>query len=64
LGGWSPRSGTAVLVGVLVPLNCTISPERTMFPILPGELLTGGLELVCYGFTILAALLSYLLMLR
>jgi hypothetical protein len=41
-----------------------ISPEKTMFPILPGELLTGGLELVCYGFTILAALVSYLLMLR
>jgi hypothetical protein len=35
-----------------------------MFPILPGELLTGGLELVCYGFTVLAALASYLLMAR
>ena len=35
-----------------------------MFPILPGELLAGGLELVCYGFTVLAALISYLLMMR
>ena len=35
-----------------------------MFPILPGELLTSGLELVCYGFTVLAALVSYLLMVR
>jgi len=35
-----------------------------MYPIFPGELLTGGLELVCYGFTVLAALASYLLMIR
>jgi hypothetical protein len=35
-----------------------------MFPILPSELISGGLELVCYGFTVLAALVSYLLMLR
>jgi hypothetical protein len=38
--------------------------EFAMFPILPGELLAGGLELVCYGFTVLAALISYLLMMR
>jgi hypothetical protein len=35
-----------------------------MLPILPGELLAGSLELVCYGFTVLAALASYFLMLR
>jgi hypothetical protein len=35
-----------------------------MYPILPCELVAGGLELVCYGFTVLAALASYLLMLR
>jgi hypothetical protein len=34
-----------------------------MYPI-PGELVSGGLELVCYGFTVLAAVVSYLLMLR
>jgi hypothetical protein len=31
-----------------------------MFPALPNDLLTGSLELVCYGFTILAAVGSYL----
>lgn len=35
-----------------------------MYPILPCEFVAGSLELVCYGFTVLAALVSYVLMLR
>lgn len=35
-----------------------------MLPILPCELVAGSLELVCYGFTVLAALASYIFMLR
>jgi hypothetical protein len=35
-----------------------------MFPVLPSDPLAGGLELVCYGFTVLAALFSYLMLPR
>lgn len=35
-----------------------------MFPVLPSDLLAGSLELVCYGFTVLAALASYLMLPR
>jgi hypothetical protein len=35
-----------------------------MFPVLPNDLLAGGLELVCYGFTILAAVFSFLMLPR
>ena len=35
-----------------------------MFPVLPSELLAGSLELVCYGFTVLAALISFLMVPR
>jgi hypothetical protein len=35
-----------------------------MFPILPCDVLSGGLELVCYGFTILAAVFSFLMLPR
>jgi hypothetical protein len=32
-----------------------------MYLALPGDLLTGGWELFCYGFTVLAAVLSWLI---
>jgi hypothetical protein len=35
-----------------------------MFPFLPNDVLAGGLELVCYGFTVLAALVSFLMLPR
>jgi hypothetical protein len=35
-----------------------------MYPILPSEILTGGWELICYAFTLAAAMLSYVLMMR
>lgn len=35
-----------------------------MSPFLPSDVLSGGLELVCYGFTVLAALVSFLLLPR
>ena len=34
-----------------------------MYPIMP-ELMAGGLELICYGFTLIAAVFGYLFMLR
>ncbi len=35
-----------------------------MFPFLSSDVLAGGLELVCYGFTVLAALISFLMLPR
>ena len=35
-----------------------------MLPVLPSELLAGSLELVCYGFTMLAVVGSYLFLPR
>jgi len=35
-----------------------------MYPIMPCDLMAGGLELICYGFTVLAAIFSYLFLLR
>jgi hypothetical protein len=35
-----------------------------MLPILPSDILAGSLELVCYGFTVLAALFSFLMLPR
>jgi hypothetical protein len=35
-----------------------------MYPIMPCDLAAGGLELLCYGFTLVAAFFSYLFMLR
>lgn len=35
-----------------------------MFPFLPGESLSGALELVCYVFTVVGAVVSYLLTVR
>jgi len=31
-----------------------------MVPVLPSDLVAGSVELMCYGFTVLAALFSYL----
>jgi hypothetical protein len=36
----------------------------TMDTILPSDVLTGGWELACYGFTVLAAFFGYLLLPR
>ena len=35
-----------------------------MYPIMPCDLMAGGLELICYGFTVVAAIFSYLFLLR
>jgi hypothetical protein len=35
-----------------------------MYPIMPCDLMAGGLELLCCGFTALAAVFSYLFMIR
>jgi hypothetical protein len=35
-----------------------------MYPVIPTDLMAGGYELVCYGFTVAAALISYLLAMR
>jgi hypothetical protein len=35
-----------------------------MVPIMPSDFLIGGYELICCGFTLAAAILSYLFMLR
>jgi hypothetical protein len=35
-----------------------------MVPVIPSEILTGGIELVCCGLTAAAAVLSYVFMLR
>jgi hypothetical protein len=35
-----------------------------MYPMLPCDFLIGGWELLCYGFTLVAALVSYLFMIR
>ena len=35
-----------------------------MYPIVPCDFLSGGLELVCYSFTLVAAFFSYLFMIR
>ena len=35
-----------------------------MYPILPGQSADGLLEMMCYGFTVVAALFSYLVTLR
>ena len=35
-----------------------------MYPVIPTDMMAGGCELVCYGFTVAAALISYLLALR
>jgi hypothetical protein len=35
-----------------------------MIPVLPSDALAGSLELVCYGFTVLAALFSFLMLPR
>jgi hypothetical protein len=35
-----------------------------MYPVLPSEILIGGWEAICYAFTLVAAVLSYLFMLR
>jgi hypothetical protein len=35
-----------------------------MFPVLPSDLLASSVELMCYGFTVLAALASYLMLPR
>ena len=35
-----------------------------MYPIMPCDLMAGGLELICYGLTLVAAVFSYLFMLR
>lgn len=33
-----------------------------MYPTLPSDILAGGWEIACYGFTVLAAISSYLFM--
>jgi hypothetical protein len=35
-----------------------------MMPFVPSDVLAGGLELVCYGCTVLAAFLSFLMLPR
>jgi hypothetical protein len=45
-------------------LFCQSRQVTVMNPILPGEFLAGSLELVCYGFTVLAAVVSYVFLLR
>jgi len=35
-----------------------------MIPVIPSEILTGSIELVCCGLTALAAVVSYVFMLR
>jgi hypothetical protein len=35
-----------------------------MYPLVPPDAMAGALEMACYGFTVAAALLSYLLTLR
>ena len=35
-----------------------------MVPIVPCDFLTGSFELICYGFTLVAAVFSYLFMIR
>jgi hypothetical protein len=35
-----------------------------MYPVLPSDILTGGWELICYGFTLIAAVCSYLFFMR
>ena len=35
-----------------------------MYPVLPGEAMTSALEMVCYSFTVVAAVVSCLLSLR
>lgn len=35
-----------------------------MYPIMPCDILSGGYELICYGFTVVAAIFSYLFLLR
>ncbi len=32
-----------------------------MHPLIPSDMVAGAFEMVCYGFTVVAALLSYLL---
>lgn len=35
-----------------------------MYPVFPTDLMVGSWELVCYGFTVAAALISFLLSMR
>lgn len=35
-----------------------------MYQLLPCDVLTGGWELICYGFTLVTAIISYLFFMR
>ncbi len=38
--------------------------RKSMYPMIPGDVYSGALEMMCYGFTVVAAFLSCLLTLR